>query len=494
MSDVVVAGDESHEAPVKAPTTADDGSGTLRPRLGTTAVVLTVIAYLAPLAAAAGYIPLVIGYGNGLGAPMIFLLCGVVLTVFSFGYLAMVRQVPRPGAFYAYISAGLGKRVGLGAGVLTLTFNPMSAIGIFIFGGLSMSSLVRAGFGVDLPWWVYVTGLAAIVGFCSYRGVNFNVRVLGVVVAIEITIIMLFNVMALVRGGPTGYSTEPFTWSAFTSGPIAVAALFAIAFFVGFESTAIYREEVHNPSRTIRRATYSVIAVISIFYAVTAYCLITILGTDKVVEASAADPAGAFNTAFTSVLGHTLSQVVAIMVVTSVVASVLAIVNAATRYVYSFGVDGVLPQALGAVHKRYGSPHRAALATNAVIIAVAILIALSGTNPQKAYGIFSGVMVFGFETLMLLVSAAVIVYFRRNRSTGESLWSRLIAPALSIVFVGWLFYFSVIYVDLLVGETTPLTRTLFGLLLLAFVVGFGYASWLAVRRPEVFARIGRAQT
>lgn len=495
MSDRIL--EEGGRLPGKelAATAAEPGTGTghLQGHLGTTSVVLTVMAYLAPLAAAAGYIPFVIGYGNGLGAPFTFLLCGIVLTLFSVGFLAMVRHVPRPGAFYAYVSAGLGKRIGLGAGALTLTFYLLTAVGFYVFGGLAMRSAARSDLGLNLPWWAYAVVLMIIVAFCSYRGIDFNARVLGFVVALEFSVITIFNVVTLFRGGPAGRPAQPFTWTAFTSGSIAVAVLFAIAFFVGFESTAIYREEVRNPARTIPRATYLVIGTISVFYCVTTYCLITALGAGKAVSTAAADPSGSFSAAVGATLGHAFSQVVAVMVLTSVLACELAMTNATTRYVYSFGVDRVLPRALSAVHKRHGSPYRAAVVTNAVTAAGVLAVVLAGLDPQVAYGTFSGVLEFGFEVIILLVSLAAIVYFRRNRGTGEPAWRVLIAPALSIIIFGWLLYYSAVRSDLLLGTFTPLTPVLFALLGGAFVAGVGIASWLAVRNPTAYARIGRSQ-
>ena len=475
---------------------AEPGTGTehLQGHLGTSSVVLTVMAYLAPLAAAAGYIPFVIGYGNGLGAPLTFLLCGVILTLFSVGFLAMVRHVPRPGAFYAYVSAGLGKRVGLGAGALTLTFYLLTAVGFYIFGGLAMRLVGRSDLGLNLPWWAYAIVLMIIVGFCSYRGIDFNARILGFVVALEFSVITIFNVVTLIRGGSGGrLPAEPFTWSAFTSGSIAVAVLFAIAFFVGFESTAIYREEVRSPARTIPRATYMVIGTISVFYCVTAYCVITALGTGKAVSVAAANPSGTFSAAVSATVGHAFSQVVAVMVLTSVVACELAMTNATTRYVYSFGVDRVLPPAVGAVHKRLGSPYRAAIVTNTVTAVGVLGVVLADVDPQVAYGTFSGVLEFGFEVIVLLVSLAAIVYFLRNRGAGEPIWRVLIAPLLSIIIFGWLLYFSAARSSLLLGTPTPLTPVLFALLGGAFAVGVGRASWLAVRKPDAYARIGRAQ-
>src|SRR4051794_18218343 len=58
-------------------------AGQMPRRMGILSLVLTVLAYLSPLAGAVGFVPLVIGYGNGLGAPFMFLVAGAVLTIFA---------------------------------------------------------------------------------------------------------------------------------------------------------------------------------------------------------------------------------------------------------------------------------------------------------------------------------------------------------------------------------------------------------------------------
>jgi amino acid transporter len=465
--------------------------GVLRGHLGTSSIVLTVVGYLAPLGAAAGYLPLVVGYGNGLGAPWVFLLAGVVLLLFAFGYTALVRHVPQPGAFYAYITAGLGKRVGLGAGALTLTVYFLGAVGFYVFGGLQAQSLVRDRLGVDLPWWVYVAGFIIIVGATSYRGIDFNARVLGIIVALEVLLILAFDAATLLRGGPSGYATESFTWQAFTSGSVAVAALFAITVYAGFEATAIFKEEAANPSVTIPRATYIVVVSVSVFYFLTVWCLITALGADKAPNAAAADPSGAFNLAMDTILGHAAGHIVSVLILTSVIASEMAIANVSTRYVYSFGIDRVLPPVLGKTHPRHGSPHRASLAVTAVAVVGIAAVAISGVEPHVAYGVIGGVGVFGFEVLMLLVSLAAIIYFRRNPNPGLPVWSTLIAPILSVLSFGWLLCYSIGNSELLLGAPTLLTPIVFAIMVGAFALGLLWASRQATKNPELFARIGR---
>ncbi|MGD6741805.1 APC family permease [Streptomyces sp. BH106] len=461
--------------------------------MGTTGLVLTVLAYLAPLAGAAGFVTLVIAYGNGLGAPLMFPAAGLVLLIFAVGYTAMVRWVPRPGAFYAYISAGLGKRLGLASGAVTSAYYVLGGIGGYFFGAVATQNLMKNELGIDLPWWIYLLAFMAIVTFCSYRGVDFNVRVVGTVVCVEILIVAAFNVVTLFRGGPTGHPTEPLTWDAFTSGPIAVAALYAINLFIGFESTAIYREEVRDPARTIPRATYILVVAVSLFHGVTAWCLITALGTDKAVAATSADTAAAFTTALSHSLSQGVGQLISALLVTSVLASQITIANASTRYLYSFGVDRVLPRSIAAIHARHGSPHRAALLNAAISVGAVLLILLATTDPQAIYTILSAVDVFALEGLMLLVSLAVFVYFRRNADTGESVWKVVVAPLVSAACFGWLLYFTASRPDLLLGAGPPpaLAPILFCLVGVLFVAGLGYASWQAVRRPENYRRIGR---
>jgi amino acid transporter len=484
-------GDMANTAETQPSPSVDGRTSEIPRRMGIPSVVLTVLAYLSPLAGTVGFVPLVVGYGNGLGAPAMFLVAGGILTVFAVGFIAMVRQHPRPGAFYAYISAGLGKRIGLGAGFMTAAYYVLGGVGFYFFMGVSTQSLVETDLNINLPWWVYVAGFLAIVTFCSYRGMDFNVRIVGTIVCLEALVIMIFNLVTVFRGGPTGHPSEPFTWQAFTSGPMAVSALFAIALFAGFETTAIYREEVRDPDRTIPRASYILIATISIFYALTAWCLIAALGTDKAVTATANDPAGSFTTALVYSMGRGFSQFVGVLLVTSLLASQISIANASSRYLYSFGIDGILPKTVGVIHKRHGSPHRAAILNAALTTLFVLIFMISQTSPTVVYVVFNGVVIFAFEALMLLVSIAVLVYFQRNRGTGEHKGKVVIAPAVSAICFGWLIYFTARRADLLIGSPTPVTPILFALIGTTFVAGVLYASWLARRRPTDYLRIGR---
>jgi amino acid transporter len=85
---------------------------------------------------------------------------------------------------------------------------------------------------------------------------------------------MIFNVFVLAKGGAEGLSWTPLTPSAFAHGDMPVTLLFCILVFMGFEATALFRDEVRDPDKTIPRATYFAVIFVGILYALSSYTMI----------------------------------------------------------------------------------------------------------------------------------------------------------------------------------------------------------------------------
>ena len=102
----------------------------------------------APITAMLLNTPIVVGSGEGIGAPAAFIVATVVLTIFSVGYVAMSRKKTTAGGFYSYISHGLGREIGFGAGFGSLVaygvFEASLAGGFAYFANLKLASLGRA--------------------------------------------------------------------------------------------------------------------------------------------------------------------------------------------------------------------------------------------------------------------------------------------------------------------------------------------------------------
>jgi len=80
-----------------------------RGSLGVLAISFFVISAAAPLTAMAGGAPVAMLLGNGSGIPAAYVVVSVLLLVFSVGYTAMARHHTSTGAFYSYVTRGLGQ-------------------------------------------------------------------------------------------------------------------------------------------------------------------------------------------------------------------------------------------------------------------------------------------------------------------------------------------------------------------------------------------------
>jgi amino acid transporter len=462
--------------------------------MGVLGLVLTVLAFSAPILVVTGVTPFIFNFG-GIGAPMYFLIAMILLLIFAVGYTTMTRYLPNPGAFYAYITAGLGRPLGLGASFLALLAYMAMGIGTYVFFAVMVKNLVEVVFnGPSIPWWIYAIGCAAVTGFLGYFRVDLSAKVLSVVMACEILIVGVFDLAVLRNGGPQGRTLEPFSFHALTEGSPGLALLFAATCFLGFEATAVYREEVKDPRRTVPRATYIAVGLVGIFYAVAAWLLVVAYGKDHVLKVAETNFAGMFSDATAQYLGIWGRDILNILVVTSAFACVLSVQNILSRYTYSLGVDRVLPSALGRVHPRHGSPYLSSVGVTSVTILALIVIALSTGDLAAVYSQLAGTGGFAVLLLMMLTSVAVLAFFRRRRDIVDaSVWSTVVAPGLSAIGLGVVLYLAVTNFTVMTGGQIQVAVGFQVAVWGVFVVGVVTALIFRSRRPSTYRRIGRQE-
>jgi amino acid transporter len=304
--------------------------------------------------------------------------------------------------------------------------------------------------------------------------------------------VVIFNVVTLAKGGAHGLTTQALDVSAFTKAGMAIALLFAFGNFIGFESTALYRDEVKNPQVTVPRATYLSVLFIGLFYAVSAYTLMIAYGSDA-GDVAAKDPTNMFTVALKQFVAPAMADISLILVATSAAAGLLSTHNVAARYLFNLGGDRALPSFLSAVHPRHGSPYRASAVVGVVVLGLLAVLVLAGIDPSKLVGSFSGIGTMGVLVLMALASLAVIFWFaRQGRHTGEGRWKTTIAPAVAFVSLTVVTVYAIIRFDLLVGGDPGEYLWLLLFPAASFIVGALVAAYYWKKRPELFARLGRA--
>ena len=119
--------------------------------VGLGGVLFLTLTGSAPITAMLLNVPIVVGSGQGIGAPAAFMVATVVLVIFSVGYVAMARKKTTTGGFYSYISHGLGRELGFGAG-----FGSVVAYSVFeasLAGGFAYFLWLKLqAYGVDISW------------------------------------------------------------------------------------------------------------------------------------------------------------------------------------------------------------------------------------------------------------------------------------------------------------------------------------------------------
>ena len=474
---------------------------TLTGSLGVTAIVFMVVAAAAPLTVVGGAAPLGILLGNGVGYPAMFAISAVVLLLFSVGLATMAKHVPKPGAFFTFVGYGLGRPMGLATAYLALLTYTTIQVAVYGYMGYVLEVTVTGLGGPDLPWYFYALAVIGLVGILGYRHIELSSKVLGVMLVGEILIVLALVAAVVASGGAEGLSLAPFEPANIVSGAPGVGLMFAIAAFIGFEATAIFRDEAKNPSRTIPIATYVAVIGIGVFYTLASWALVMAWGPSGVVEAAAADPGAMVIITTLNYLGPIGEVIINVLLITSMFACVLSFHNVITRYQHSMSSAGVLPRRLGDVHHRHLSPHTSSLVQTATAAVFIVAFAVLGLDPVLAvFTWFSGVATLAIAILMAITSVAVIVYFTRKRRGVASLWHTVIAPALGLLGLVGSAVIITAYFPMLVGDVDAEGVPVFGALSLALIAvilivpiaGYMQAMMLKSRDPKAYERITEA--
>ncbi len=462
----------------------------LRGHLGVLGLVLTVIAYNGPMAVLAGFIPVVIGAGSGLASPLVYVLIGVLLAIFAVGLNAMAARMTHAGAFYTYVTAGLGRHAGLSAGVIAMLAYIGLVSGTYILFALGMEAMLSRsdGSGSGIPWLVWAIGAWAVGSFLTLRNIAVSAKVVGILSAAEVVIILIWQARVLVNGGPEGRVFD--ATETLGSGSIALALVFGILCCTGFESLQVFRSETRNPSRTVPLATYVAVAVIVALNVVSAYAYIVSFGASTALDA-AADPTGSVMESIGAYVGAVAADIANALLVTSAFAACLAIQSILARYVFAFGRDGIFPKTLGAASERHGSPARAAGATSVVVLLVFLVPALLGADALPTFTALLGIGGYLLIILWAVTSVAVVMFMRGIPTARPGVWQSVIAPSIAAVGLGAIAVLSTVYFDQIVVVEFPGAAVILVAIVAIAVGAAASAEVFRRRKPDVYNAIGQ---
>lgn len=462
-------------------------------RLGVPSVVFFVLSAATPLTVVAGVVTTGYAVTGVIGLPVAFVAIALLLALFSVGYVAMSRHITNAGAFYTYVTYGLGKPAGVSAAYMALFAYNALQVGLYGIVGVAGAPLVERWFDVTVAWWVLALVAWAIVGLLGVLRVDINGKVLAVLLLTEMAIILIYSFASAANpaGGDLTFDTLAIG-NLFESGVGAILVL-AVLGFVGFEASVVYSEESRNPRRTIQLATYVSIAVIGLVYVFSSWAMSVATGPDQIVAFTQEAGPGTIFALADMFLGSTWVTIGETLFVTSVLAAMISFHNTCARYGFALGRERVLPGALGQTSPRSGAPVLASIIQSVVGLVVILIYAVLDLDPLFELFFYAGTT-GGFTVLVLIAitSAAVIAFFAREPS-GENAWRRVIAPVLAAIALVIVVLLAIANYDILIGVAPDhvLRWILPGLVVVVAGLGVLWARYLRESRPEVYELIGR---
>ncbi|MCX4544481.1 APC family permease [Streptomyces sp. NBC_01565] len=468
-------------------------------RLGTAGLLLSVLAASAPLMVVAGVMPTTFGVMGIVGQPLLFVILGAVLALFSIGYAEMSRHVHNAGAFYAYIARGLGPTAGAAASVVALVAYSAMQVGVFGILGFEISGLFATYLEIEIAWWIPALLAVAATGALGWLKIDLNAKVLGVLLLIECVLVVIFDLAALAKPGAEGLSLHAFNPDTLGGAGLGTALCFCIAAFVGFEQSPVYAEETSKPHIVVSRVMFLAVGFVALFFALSAWALTVATGPSEVVKASADAGPGLLFQLTESRLGTTFTDVLHVLFVTGMFAAMLSFHNVVARYAFAMGREGLLPAAFGRTNPGTGAPGTGSLLQTGVAAVVVLAFALTDDMPAgdptapvlHLFTWMGSVGALGVTLLMATASIAVIAFFVRRGTAGAQVW-RLVAAGLSGLALIGIAVYTVKDFGVLVGaeEGSALSWVLPAIIAAAALVGLASGLVLRRRDPGAHSRIG----
>jgi amino acid transporter len=463
-------------------------------KLGTGKLVFFTVSASAPMTVLAGGVVVTLAVTGNVGTPLSFLLLGAALGLFVVGYAAMTRYVDNAGAFSSFIAQGLSGAWGVASSAVAFVAYNTIQIGLYGLFGAMMGLFAEAHLRLTWSWWVWALLMWAVVAVFGVLNIDLSAKVLGVLLLAEVAAVLLFDVGAL--GHPAG-NTVSFAGlspgNLFGDGLGGVLA-FGIAAFVGIESAAVYSEEARNPQRTIARATYIGVGITAVLYALSSWAMTVTVGPDKVV-ATAQDPAGGLPfSVIAQHFGDGLATAANVLFLTSITAALLSFHSVVARYTFSMGHEQVLPRWAATTSRRTAAPVAGSALQSVLALAAIAVFAGLGRDPiAELFTWLSYIAAVGVILLMLGTSVAVIGFFNGRVGGPETLWQRLIAPALAVIALGGILVVTAANSDSVLGAESgsALTYVLPGTVAAAAVIGLVWGYVIKSGRPAVYDGIGR---
>jgi APA family basic amino acid/polyamine antiporter len=357
-----------------------------------------------------------------LGVLLVWAVMGGMAICGAFCYGALAARFPQAGGGYVYLREAYGPRVAFLYGWKCLLVMDPGITAALATGFASyVAYIVPLGTAATR-----VVAMTAIAGFAGVHiaGVRLGVRLLTTIAVLKILLVTVLTMAAITSPSASWSHFVPFVTRAPGAPPLfgAVAGAFVAAFFSfgGWWEVTKVAGEVRDPSRTLPRALWLGLAIVTLTYtaATLSFLAVVPIGEGQAFIAQVGE----------AVVGRGGGTAVSAIVIVCVLGSLGAMQMIAPRLYVAMAQDGVFPAAAAALHPRLGTPARA-IATQAAL--ASLLVAVGTFETIVAF--------FVFITVVFIAATVASVFVLRRRESSFHVpfypWAPIVFLALVTVLL-----------------------------------------------------------
>jgi amino acid transporter len=410
--------------------------------VGLPGMLMQGIATIGPSFAILASFVFIVGFA-GLVTPWAFLFGGVLLGLQALSAAQLAKVFPSAGGWYTWIARAFHPRAGFFAGVLfSVWLPPVATLTMSFLAKTVLEPSIKAEWGVDIPWWIWVVAGVALVIFFAYQGISISEKALLITGCIEIVIMVALAFTGLFSPGPGGFSWAPLNPGNFgLAGNLFLGVVFSIFAFSGWESTGPLAEESRNPKRNVPIGLVGSVVILMIYFVFVTWGYLNGIGVSKVGSIATATAFPVATMAQRVWGGAWVLLLFALL--NSAVALSIACFNGGTRTWYAMGRSGVLPKLVGKVNPARKTPVNAISLQVAVQVIAFLCVLIWGA--ENVFFSWANAITIGLVFMYVLCNIGVIRYYltegRGQFNPVLHLVVPLVASAAGIVVV-WKSYFS----------------------------------------------------
>jgi amino acid transporter len=294
----------------------------------------------------------------GAAAPIAFVLCAVAMCFIVLCFAEAGSRVSLTGGVYAYVEVAFGPLVGFLTGVMLWAGITVATAAVSSFFGDALVALIPALLPMrKLVIAVILVALAAL-NIAGVRGANRFNAVMTVAKLVPLGLLIVFGLMSM-NSNNLRWATSPDV------GHLSRASVTIIFAFLGVETALVPGAEVRDPARTIPRAIFLAMLVITAFYLIIQIVAQGVLGPALAGQQTPLAEAAAV------AMGPIGRTTMLVGMAISMFGYVSGMTLAVPRTLFAFGRDGFLPAQLAAVHPRFHTPHVAIAVQTLIVVLIA---------------------------------------------------------------------------------------------------------------------------